>query len=70
MRGGCIAARGKKKNMPKLHMGRPIGISNRVEVLPLAGTARQACGHESTLDCRKLDSFFADSARITGGHIA
>lgn len=49
--------------MPKLYIDEFVGISNRLEVLPLAFAIRQAYGHEIILDWRELDSFSVDDTR-------
>ena len=43
--------------MPKLYIDEFVGISNRLEVLPLAFAIQKAYGHEIVLDWRELDSF-------------
>ncbi len=50
--------------MPKLYIDEFVGISNRLEVLPLAFAIRKAYGHEIILDWHELDSFsVADTSR-------
>ena len=50
--------------MPKLYIDEFVGISNRLEALPLAFAIRQAYGHEIILDWHELDSFsVADTRR-------
>jgi len=50
--------------MPKLYIDEFVGISNRLEVLPLAFAIRKAYGHEIILDWHELDSFsVADTTR-------
>lgn len=49
--------------MPKLYIDEFVGISNRLEVLPLAFAIREAYGHEIILDWRELDSFSVDDTR-------
>ena len=53
----------KKANMPKLYIDEFVGISNRLEVLPLAFAIRQTYGHEIILDWHELDSFSVDDTR-------
>lgn len=43
--------------MPKLYIDEFVGISNRLETLPLAFAIRKAYGHEIVLDWHELDSF-------------
>ena len=43
--------------MPKLYIDEFVGISNRLEVLPLAFAIQKAYGHDIVLDWRELDSF-------------
>ena len=50
--------------MPKLYIEEFVGISNRLETLPLAFALRKAHGHEIVLDWHELDSFcVAETAR-------
>lgn len=49
--------------MPKLYIDEFVGISNRLEVLPLAFAIRKAYGHEIILDWRELDSFSVDDTQ-------
>jgi hypothetical protein len=50
--------------MPKLFIDEFVGISNRLETLPLAFAIRKAYGHDIILDWHELDSFsVADTAR-------
>ena len=50
--------------MAKLYIDEFVGISNRLETLPLAFAIRQHHGHDIVLDWRELDSFsVADTAR-------
>ncbi len=50
--------------MPKLYIDEFVGITNRLETLPLAFALRQAHGHEIILDWHELDSFsVADTHR-------
>ncbi|MDD3380284.1 MAG: hypothetical protein PHD68_03630 [Rugosibacter sp.] len=46
--------------MPKLYIDEFVGISNRLEVLPLAFAIRAAYGHDIILDWHELDSFSVD----------
>lgn len=43
--------------MPKLYIDEFVGISNRLETLPLAFAIQKAYGHEIILDWHELDSF-------------
>lgn len=43
--------------MPKLFIDEFVGISNRLETLPLAFAIRKAYGHDIVLDWHELDSF-------------
>ena len=43
--------------MPKLYIDEFVGISNRLETLPLAFAIRQHHGHDIVLDWHELDSF-------------
>lgn len=50
--------------MPKLFIDEFVGVSNRLETLPLAFAIRNAYGHDIFLDWRELDSFsVADTRR-------
>ncbi|MBN9423879.1 MAG: hypothetical protein BGO63_09310 [Candidatus Accumulibacter sp. 66-26] len=49
--------------MPKLYIDEFVGISNRLEVLPLAFALQKAHGHEIVLDWHELDSFSVDGTR-------
>lgn len=49
--------------MPKLYIDEFVGISNRLETLPLAFAIRKAYGHEIILDWHELDSFSVDDTR-------
>jgi len=50
--------------VPKLFIDEFVGISNRLETLPLAFAIRKAHGHDIVLDWHELDSFsVADTAR-------
>jgi hypothetical protein len=49
--------------MPKLYIDEFVGITNRLETLPLAFAIRQAFGHEIILDWHELDSFSVDDTR-------
>lgn len=50
--------------MPKLYIDEFVGISNRLETLPLAFALRKAYGHDIVLDWHELDSFsVADTRR-------
>ena len=49
---------------PKLYIDEFVGISNRLETLPLAFAIRAAFGHEIVLDWHELDSFsVSDTSR-------
>lgn len=57
--------------MPKLYIDEFVGISNRLETLPLAFAIRRAHGHDIVLDWRELDSFsVADTRRGRVGVLA
>jgi len=57
--------------MPKLYIDEFVGISNRLETLPLAFALRQAYGHDIILDWHELDSFsVADTIRGRVGLMA
>ena len=43
--------------MPKLYIDEFVGVSNRLETLPLAFALQKAYGHEIILDWHELDSF-------------
>ena len=50
--------------MPRLYIDEFVGISNRLETLPLAFAIRKAYGHDIVLDWHELDSFSVeDTAR-------
>ncbi len=49
--------------MPKLYIDEFVGITNRLETLPLAFAIRKAYGHEIILDWHELDSFSVDDTR-------
>jgi hypothetical protein len=50
--------------VPKLYIDEFVGISNRLETLPLAFAIRKAYGHDIVLDWHELDSFSVeDTAR-------
>ncbi|ABB32568.1 hypothetical protein GeomeDRAFT_1897 [Geobacter metallireducens RCH3] len=49
--------------MPKLYINEFVGISNRLETLPLAFAIRQAYGHDIILDWHELDSFSVEGTR-------
>lgn len=49
--------------MPKLFIDEFVGITNRLEVLPLAFALRKAYGHEIILDWHELDSLSIDDTR-------
>jgi hypothetical protein len=49
--------------MPKLFIDEFVGISNRLETLPLAFAIRRAYGHEIILDWHELDSFEVEETR-------
>src|SRR5512138_2516042 len=49
--------------MPKLFIDEFVGISNRLETLPLAFAIREAYGHDIVLDWRELDSFSIDETQ-------
>jgi hypothetical protein len=53
----------KIKGTPRLYIDEFVGISNRLETLPLAFAIRKAYGHEIVLDWRELDSFRVDETR-------
>lgn len=55
--------------MPKLYINEFVGISNRLEALPLAFAIRQAYGHDIVLDWRELDSFSVEDTRRGKLHI-
>src|SRR5687767_1963223 len=48
--------------MPKLYIDEFVGISNRLETLPLAFAIRGAYGHDIILDWHELDSFSVKDA--------
>ncbi|HEX8960844.1 MAG TPA: hypothetical protein VF775_04660, partial [Geobacteraceae bacterium] len=49
--------------MPKLYIDEFVGITNRLETLPLAFAIRRAYGHEIVLDWRELDALSIDETR-------
>ena len=49
--------------MPKLYIDEFVGITNRLETLPLAFAIRKAYGHEIILDWHEMDSFSVDDTR-------
>ena len=49
--------------MPRLYIDEFVGITNRLETLPLAFAIRKAYGHEIILDWHELDSFSVDDTR-------
>ncbi len=49
--------------MPKLYIDEFVGISNRLETLPLAFAIQKAYGHEIILDWHELDSFSVAGTR-------
>ncbi|TWJ19287.1 O-fucosyltransferase family protein [Geobacter argillaceus] len=49
--------------MNQLFIDEFVGISNRLEALPLAFAIRRAYGHDIVLDWRELDSFSIDETR-------
>jgi hypothetical protein len=49
--------------MPKLYIEEFVGITNRLETLPLAFAIQQEYGHDIILDWRELDSFSVDGTR-------
>lgn len=49
--------------MPKLYIEEFVGITNRLETLPLAFAIREKYGHDIVLDWRELDSFSVDGSR-------
>lgn len=49
--------------MPKLYIDEFVGISNRLETLPLAFAIRQAYGHDIILDWHELDSLSVEGTR-------
>ena len=53
-----------RSGKPKLFIDEFVGISNRLETLPLAFAIREAFGHQIILDWHELDSFsVSDTAR-------
>lgn len=46
--------------MPKLYIDEFVGVSNRLETLPLAFAIQKAYGHKIILDWHELDSFAVD----------
>ncbi len=49
--------------MPKLYIEEFVGITNRLETLPLAFAIQQEFGHDIVLDWRELDSFEVEGTR-------
>lgn len=49
--------------MPKLYIDEFVGITNRLETLPLAFAIRKAYGHDIILDWHELDSFSVDDTQ-------
>ncbi len=49
--------------MPSLYIDEFVGISNRLEVLPLAFAIHDVHGHDIVLDWHELDSFSVDGTR-------
>ena len=49
--------------MPKLYIDEFVGISNRLEVLPLAFALQQAHGHDIVLDWHELDAFTVEGTQ-------
>ena len=49
--------------MPKLYIDEFVGITNRLETLPLAFAIREAYGHLIILDWHELDSFSVDNTQ-------
>ncbi|GLI39689.1 hypothetical protein KI811_00500 [Geobacter hydrogenophilus] len=49
--------------MPKLYINEFVGITNRLETLPLAFAISRAYGHEIILDWRELDSLHVEGTR-------
>lgn len=49
--------------MPKLFIDEFVGVTNRLETLPLAFAIRAAYGHEIILDWHELDSFSVEDTR-------
>lgn len=49
--------------MPKLYIEEFVGITNRLETLPLAFAIQKKYGHDIILDWRELDSFTVDGTR-------
>jgi hypothetical protein len=58
-----IPNRAKPPAMPQLFIDEFVGITNRLETLPLAFAIRKAYGHEIILDWHELDSFSVDDTR-------
>jgi hypothetical protein len=50
-------------NMPKIYIDEFVGITNRLETLPLAFAIRRRYGHDIVLDWHELDSFSVDDTR-------
>ncbi len=53
----------QQHDMPKLYIDEFVGLSNRLETLPLAFAIRQHYGHEIILDWHELDSFTVAETR-------
>jgi hypothetical protein len=51
------------RNMAKLYIEEFVGISNRLETLPMAFAIRKAYGHKIILDWHELDSFSVDDTQ-------
>ncbi|GBG02355.1 hypothetical protein AZSI13_16820 [Azospira sp. I13] len=49
--------------MPKLYIDEFVGVSNRLETLPLAFAIAKTYGHDIILDWHELDSFSVDNTR-------
>jgi len=49
--------------MPKVYIDEFVGITNRLETLPLAFAIQKAYGHKIILDWRELDSFSVDDTK-------
>jgi hypothetical protein len=52
-----------RHKMPKLYIDEFVGITNRLETLPLAFAIRRKYGHDIVLDWHELDSFSVDDTR-------
>jgi hypothetical protein len=53
----------KDYRLPKLYIEEFVGITNRLETLPLAFAIQKEYGHNIILDWRELDSFSVDGTR-------